>query len=225
MFAELVKKAPLIEVSPARNALYYEVADAHYVFDLASGQVSRVTAAERETRFEAFSVEGDKVFLRVPRFEDRYQVLVRVEVANGATIPLSWAGAPIYMSSANDITVTKDHTMLRGFALRTPGPALWQSALTAHYVQVTADGSTLFSAVGPVSRFSWARFDPRTGPGAEKTVPLQSVQGMGESPRLVTDSRSQLAAWCMGLRVEVFWIRNLGTGQAGLRVYDLGSTF
>jgi hypothetical protein len=227
MFYELSRKAPRIEVSPARNALYYEVADAHYVMGLESGQVWQVAGAGRDTRFEAFSQEGDKLFLRVPNSETRQVVLLEVDVATGATTPLSWAGSPIYVSSASDVAVTKDHTTLMGFALSAPtAPSLWQRHLTAHLVYVSGDGSSLFSALGPISRFSWAPLDPRTGPGAEKEVLLQSVQGRGESPRLVTDSRSQIAAWCMGLRVEVFWIANLGdAARKALPVYDLASAF
>jgi hypothetical protein len=224
-FDHLAKKASLIEVSPARNALYYEVDDTHYVFDLESGRVARVTTAGPGTRFVAFSQEGDTVCLRAPRYEDRYEVLLLVAVADGAATPVSWAGTPIYLSSASDLAVTNDHTMLRGFSLKTPGAALWQSAPTDQLAYVTPDGSTFFSALGPVSRFSWARLDPRTGPEKESTVPLQSVQGPGEWPELTIDPQSRLAAWSMGYRVEVFWIRNLGTDQAGFRVYDLGSAF
>jgi hypothetical protein len=224
-FDELTRKAPTIEVSPARNALYYEVADAHYVCDLSSGHVSRVAAAGRGTRFVAFSQEGDILCLRAQQFEGRYRVLLLVGVADGAVTPVSWAGEPIYISSSSDLAVTRDHPGLWGFHLTTPSGAAWQTGLSSHLAHVTADGSMVISAVGPVSRFSWSHLDPKTGPRGEKTVPLQSYRDSAGPPLLATDPRSQLAAWVMGLRVEVFRIRTLGTAKVESRIYDLEAAF
>jgi hypothetical protein len=131
----------------------------------------------------------------------------------------------LYISSSSDLAVTKDHPGMWGFHLTTPGAAVWRTAQSAHMAHVTADGSTLISAVGPVSRFSWSRIDPRTGPQGEKTVPLQSYRDWAGPPLLATDPSSQLAAWVMGFRVEVFRIRTLGTARVDRRIYDLEAAF
>lgn len=219
---ELLNRVPLMEVSRTRNALYYEVGKGHYVFDLEAGEGSRVEADAEDARFQAFSVEGDTVCLRVRRSGGREEIVL-VDVKSGTSRSVPWLGTVVHLSSANNLVLAEHLGVLRGYSFASPETELWQSPAPEkdpYRLEATGDGGFLLGALVSKRQLLFSPLYPLTGPAGWQTLRLSAVPDKSEFPRFEIDPTSQAVAFGFGLKVQVFWIRDLASG-ARLRTYDL----
>ncbi len=223
---ELQNRVPLMKVSQARNALYYEVGHYHYVFDLVSGEGSRVST-EEGTRFLAFSSEGDKVCLRVPRRGSKDETVL-VDVKSGATQIVPWGDSIVHLSSASNLVVVEHQGVLRGYALTAPETEIWQSPAPEkdpHRLYSTDDGSFLLGAHVRERHLLWSRLYPVTGPAGWETLSPSALPEKDEFPQFDIDPSSEVAAWWFGLKAQVIRIRELDSSKARPRTFDFEGTW